>query len=162
MVMKVTRGTSVSFKASGGDVAMTLTSLAASAGRQSAQWDRGASDLDYLYEWRAYIKFATTPVVGETYDLYLKTSDGTHLDNDDGTGDIAVSSSDKLKNLQQIGSITVDEASSTPEFSASGRVSIGARYVHLVAWNATADALSSTATDHGIILTPIIAKDDGT
>jgi len=84
----------------------------------------------------------------------LKTSDGSHIDNDDGTSDAAVSAEDKLKNLTYIGSITVDEASTTPEFVMSTRVAIVARYVHVVFWNATADALSSTAADCGFVLNP--------
>jgi len=161
MVHKVTRGTAIEFKASGGDAALTLTSLASDAGRQSAEHDRGSGDLDLLYEWRAYCKFGTTPVVGETVDIYLKTSDGTHDDNDDGATDAALSAEDKLKNLTYLGSIVVDEASTTPEFSASGVCSITAQYIQIVVENSTADALSSTAADHGVILTPIISKDDG-
>ena len=143
------------FLASGGDVTFTLTSLAASAGRQSAQLDLGASAQPFMFRWRAWVKFATTPVVGESIDIYIKTSDGTHLDNDDGTGDAAVSAEDKLKNLRYVGSIIVDEASSTPEFSASGTVAIYERYVQLVIWNATADALSATAADNGAYLEEI-------
>lgn len=145
----------VEFLASGGAVAFTLTSLGATAGRQSAQHDFGTSARPLIFEWRAWVKFATTPVVGEEIRFYLKTSDGTHLDNDDGTGDAAVSSEDKLKNLHFLGSIIVDEASSTPEFSASGITAIYSRYIHIVAWNATADALSSTAVDHGFKLHPV-------
>lgn len=160
MVMKVTRGTAIEFTSSSTET-LTLTSVASDAGRQSAEHDRGTGDLDHLYEWRAWCKFATTPVVGETVDIYLKTSDGTHDDNDDGATDAALSAENKLKNLQYVGSITVDEASTTPEFSASGTVSITARYIQAVVFNSTADALSATATDHGVSFTPIIPKDDG-
>lgn len=162
MVMKVTRGTSLEFKSSGGDAALTLTSLATNTGRQSAEYDRGVGNLDLLYEWRAYCKFATTPVVGQLVDIYIKTSDGTHDDNDDGNTDAALSAEDKLRNLRRVGSIVVDETSSTPEFSASGVCNISARYIQVVVFNDTQDSLSSTATDHGVILTPIIAQDDGT
>lgn len=146
--------TAIEFKSSGGDVVFTPTSLASLAGRQSAQLDRGASARAATFIWRAYCKFGTTPVVGEDLRIYIKTSDGTHLDNDDGTGDIAVSSKDKLNNLTYIGSVVVDEASATPEFSKSGDIFISARYIHVVWWNATADALSSTAADHGFNLEP--------
>lgn len=154
--------TEITFKASGGTVAFTPTSLAASAGRQSAQHDFGASARAYMFNWTAYVKFATTPVVGEKIDVYVKTSDGTHIDNDDGTADAAVSAADKLKNLKHIGSITVDEASATPEFSASGRVQLSRRYVQVVFWNSTADALSATAADHGFILEPTVVQGQAT
>ena len=146
--------TPITFQASGGTVTFTPTSLATLSGRQSAQHNFGTLARATHYNWRAYMKFATTPVVGETIDIYLKTSDGTHIDNDDGTTDAAVSAADKLKNLKYIGSIVVDEASATPEFSASGVCFIPWQYLQVVFWNATVDSLSSTAADHGFILEP--------
>lgn len=154
--------TEITFKASAGTVAFTPTSLAASNGRQSAQHDFGTSARAYMFNWTAYVKFATTPVVGEVIEIWGKTSDGTHIDNDDGTGDIAVSSADKLKNLTPIGRIVVDEANATPEFSASGRVQLSRRYFNVVFWNATADALSATAADHGFILEPTVVQGQAT
>ena len=145
---------STTFQASGGDVTFTPTSLASGAGRQSAQNDFGTAARAFLFEWRAFVKFATTPVVGESIRVYLKTSDGNHIDNDDGTGDAAVSAEDKLLNLKHIGNINVDEASTSPEFVGSGVVAIYARYVQVVFWNGTADALSATAADNGFVLTP--------
>ena len=146
--------TALEFKASGGDVLFTCTSLAAGAGRQSAEHDLGATARAYMFEWRAYTKFATAPVVDEYIDVYLKTSDGAHDDNDDGSSDSAVSAENKLKNLKYIGSIVVDEASTTPEFSSSGIVKITSRYFQIVFWNGTADAFSGTAADHGLSLKP--------
>ena len=148
--------TTLTWRASGGTNVLTLTSLASGAGRQGALDDFGATTArSRLYEWRFFCKFATTPVVGEVIRIYLKTGDGTHRDNDDGTGDAAVSAEDKLKNLALIGVLVVDEASTTPEFSASGVVEVSAREVAPVIWNATADALSSTAGDHGFDLLPV-------
>lgn len=151
--------TAKTFRASGGDVAITLTSLGAGAGRQSAQLDLGTTARSNLFSWRFWVKFATQPVVGEAILLFIKTSDGTHIDNDDGTGDIDVSAEDKLRNLTYIGSLIVDEATASPstvEFSASGGpIEILGRYVQLVVWNGTADALSGTAGDHGFDLQPI-------
>ncbi|MDC0003788.1 hypothetical protein OAE19_05250 [Porticoccaceae bacterium] len=143
------------FLETGGDAALTLTSLAALNGRQSAQLDFGAGVRPFMFRWRAWVKFATTPVVGESIEIYIKTSDGTHLDNDDGVGDIAVSAEDKLKNLRYVGSIVVDQAGIVEEYSASGVFTIYERYVHLVFWNSTADGLSATAADHGAYLQAI-------
>lgn len=149
--------TAITWLDTGGTNLFTGTSLGIGAGRQGAQHDFGTSARVFEFYWRAYMKFATTPVIGEVIQLYWKTSDGTHIDNDDGTGDIAVSAEDKLKNLKLIGSIEVDEASITPEFSNSGILTFEsrARYGQPVFWNSTADAFSSTAADHGFILTPI-------
>ena len=147
--------TKYNFLDSGGDVVITLASLGADSGRQSAQLDLGAGAQPFMFRWRAWVKFATIPVVDESIEIYIKTSDNTHFDNDDGSGDAAVSAENKLKNLRWIGSIVVDEASATPEFSASGKVAIYERYVQLVIWNGTADALSATAADNGAYLEEI-------
>ena len=143
------------FTASGGDVAFTLDSVATVNGRQSAQHDFGATARAFMFEWRAWVSMETTPVVGEQIDFYYKTgyTTSTRLDNDDGTGDIAVSAEDKLKNLRYIGSITIDEAADV-EFVASGEIAIYSRFVHIVAWNATADQLSTVANECGFALTP--------
>lgn len=141
---------------SGGDELLTLTSVAAGAGRQGAMHDFGATTArSRRYVWRAFVKFATTPVLDEVIRIYLKTGDGTQFDNDDGTGDAAVSAEDKLKNLTYIGSIIVDEASNTPVFSASGEIEVSERQVAPVFWNATADVFSATAADHGFWFTPV-------
>lgn len=147
--------TAITWLASGGTNVLTLTSLGAGAGRQGALDDFGTSARARRYAWRAWVKFATTPVVGEVVEIYWKSSDGTHPDNDDGTGDAAVSAEDKLRNLTPIGNIIVDEASITPEFVGSGEIVIPHRHGAPVIWNATADGLSSTAGDHGFQLTPI-------
>lgn len=149
--------TEITWLASGGTEVLTLTSLGAGAGRQGALHDFGAGPRARLFEWVAFIKFITTPVVGETVDIYIKgawseTATPSHPDNDDGTGDAAVSAEDKLRGLKYIGSIEVDEASTTPEFTASGFVTINPRHAAPVLWNDTADALSSTAADHGFEL----------
>lgn len=154
--------TLIEFKDSGGDAAFTCTSLAAGAGRQSAQYDFGTSARPYIFSWRAYVKFSTTPVVGEVIDVYIKTSDGTYVDNDDGTTDAALSAEDKLKNLTRIGFITVDEASTTAPMVASGVVELPDQYVQVVFFNRTADALSSTAADCGFRLKEITVQGQAT
>ena len=147
--------TPIVFTASGGDVVFTLDSVATVSGRQSAQHDFGASARAFMFEWRAWVKMETTPVVGETIDFYYKTgyTSSTRLTNDDGTGDIALSSVDKLLNLNYIGSITVDEAADV-EFVKEGEIAIYSRFIHIVAYNATADQLSTVANECGFALTP--------
>ena len=148
--------TAITWLSSTGTNVITLTSLGASGnGRQGALDDFGTGARALEYVWRAWVIFATAPVVGEVIRIYLKTSDGSHPDNDDGTGDAAVSAEDKLKNLTFIGNIIVDEASATPEHVASGVIAIPERHCAPVFWNATADALSATALDHGFSLTPV-------
>lgn len=147
--------TALTWLSSTGDAVITLTSLATLTGRQGALHDFGVAAHARDYAWRAWVKFATAPVLGERIDIYWKSSDGTHPDNDDGTGDAAVSAEDKLRNLTPIGSIIVDEASLTPEFAASGFMDITHRYGCPVFFNRTVDSLSATALDHGFKLTPM-------
>lgn len=144
----------ITWLASGGTELFTPTSLAAAAGRQGALHDFGVAARSRFFAWRAWIKPGATRVVGEVVEIYLKTSDGTHPDNDDGTGDIAVSAADKRRNLAMIGSIQIDENAAV-EMVASGVIEIGARYAGPVFWNATANSLSATAGDFGFSLTPI-------
>lgn len=146
--------TAITWLASGGTNAFTPTSLGSSAGRQGAYHDLTTSARSRLFAWRAWIKPGGTRVVGQQVFVYLVTSDGTSADNDDGTGDAAVSSSDKLRNLHHIGTIVIDENAAVT-MVASGVVAISARYVAPVMWNATANALSSTAGDFGFSLTPV-------
>jgi len=147
--------TALVWKSTGGDELLTLTSLAADAGRQGALHDFGVTARAFEFTWRAWVKMATAPVVGEIIEVWWKTSDGTNPDNDDGTGDIALSSGDKLRNLVPIGCISIDEASTTPVFVASGTLFMPHRHGGPVFYNRTADALSATAADHGFSITPI-------
>ena len=144
----------VTWRASGGSELFTPTSLASSAGRQGALHDFGTTAHSRLYDWRAFIKPGATRVVGEVIDVYLKTSDGTNPDNDDGTGDIAVSAQDKLRNLHYLGSIQIDENAAVT-MVASGRLDLNARWAGPVFWNATANGLSATAADFGFDMTPV-------
>jgi hypothetical protein len=144
----------ITWDSAGTSALFTPTTLGAGAGRQGAHYDFGVAARTRRYVWRAWLKPGATRVVGERVEIYLKTSDGTHPDNDDGTGDIAVSSSDKLRNLWPIGVIQIDENAAV-EMTKSGDIEISARYVAPVFWNATANALSTTATDYGFSLTPV-------
>lgn len=134
--------------------------LASGAGVQSAIHDLGEGAIARLYEWRAFVQFATAPVLGETVDVYLKTAGSslastTHPDNDDGTTASAVSAEDKLKNLHYLGSIVVDQATADIEMVASGLVDISARAFQVVFWNASADALTNDVDENGIFLSPV-------
>lgn len=138
------------------DVTFEVDGLASGAGQQSAQHDFGVAARSPIFTWRAFVQFATAPVVGEIIEVYLKTDSTTsHPDNDDGTGDAAVSAEDKLKNLHFIGSIIVDEAAADVEMVGSGLVEIRDRYVQVVFWNATADALTTDVNENGFVLTPV-------
>lgn len=144
----------ITWLSTGGTNLFTPTSLASNAGRQGAMHDFGVAARPRLFVWRGWIKPGATRVVGEIVEWYIKTSDGTHPDNDDGTGDIALSAADKLRNLKMIGIIQIDENAAV-EMVASGEIEISARYVAPVIYNRTANSLSTTAADFGFSLTPV-------
>lgn len=146
---------SVDFLASGGDVSFSPTTLASGEGHQSAHHDLTTSARARVYAWRAWCEFNTSPVVGQTVRVYLKTGDGTNFDNDEVATDHGFTAEDKLRNLHFIGSIVVDEISTTVAMVSSGVVDLSQRYVAVVFWNGTDDALSSTAADQGFSLTPV-------
>ena len=93
----VNEATAITWQDNSGTNVISLQNLATGAGRQGALHDFGVAARSYRFHYRAFIQFATAPVVDEQVDIYLKTSDGTSPDNDDGTGDAAVSAQDKLK-----------------------------------------------------------------
>lgn len=146
--------TAVTWLASGGTELFTPTSLATVSGRQGAHHDFTTAAVSRRFGWRAWLKPGGTRVVGEFIDIYLKTSDGTRHDNDDGTGDIAVSSVDKLRNLQYLGTIYIDENAAV-EMVAHGEVFLPHRYAAPIFWNNTANTLSTTAADYGFSMTPV-------
>jgi hypothetical protein len=153
----VQRETELVWKSSGGDALFTPTSLANGAGHQGARLDLfGALGAKAgRYEWRLAFQLTGTPTVGDEVRVYLATWDegGGRGDNDDGTGDIAVSAEPKLNNLHQIGTVLVTEAAIVEEVG-SGIVDVVSRYVSPVVWN-EAIAWSATATVFEFSLTPI-------
>lgn len=148
-------GTVISWKDSGGTLVITSNNLAAGAGRQGARHDFGVAARSHRFAWRLGVEFETQPVVGEVVRIYAKTSDGTDPDNDDGTGDAAVSAEDKLINLTQIGTLTVDEAIVDIQMAKSGFIILPHRYFQPVIWNATADNLQATDNINVFTLTPV-------
>lgn len=150
-------GTILTWKDSGGDYAFTLQNLAAGAGRQGSIHDFGVAARSRKFEWRLALTdgFETQPVVGEYVGIYVKTGTGTSADNDDGTGDIAVSAEDKLRNLPQIGSLVVDEAIVDIPIARGGFILLPSRYFMPVVWNFTADNLQDTANTSIFTLTSV-------
>jgi hypothetical protein len=147
-------GTAITWLSSGGSAAFTPTSLASGAGRQGAYYDLGTASRGRRFNYRAWLKPGATRVVGEVIEVYLVTGDGTHYDNNDGTGDIAVSAKDKLRNAKLLDYIQIDK-NAADEMACSGEVVITARWVAPAFWNATANSLSTTAGDYGFELLPI-------
>lgn len=142
-----------------GTHAITLNNLATVAGRQGAVHDFGDASVTPRareFAWRFYCQFATLPVVGEIVEIYWKSGDGTNYDNDDGTGDIALSATDKTRNLLLLGVLVVDEAATGVTMSVSGGpIELPHRYGMPVIYNATADNLVASNNLNGFDLIPI-------
>lgn len=160
------RETRVTFEPSGGDAALTLTSLGAGSGRISAQLDRGVGALAAHYEGVLRTAWATTPVAGEAVRIYV--DEGWELRNDgtpevDEGGDLpatdsAISSEDRLVAGcgPPVGRLIVppSSASGTEYVSIPFRFDTAARYLQIGVWNATQDGLSATASLHEVALYP--------
>lgn len=153
-ILQVMGNSAINWLNTGGTSVITLTSLASGAGRQGALVDLGTADRARRYAWRAWMKPGATRVVGEVVQVLWKSSDGSHPDNDDGAGDIAVSAQDKLRNLAVIGSIMIDENAAV-EMVTSGEFELGHRHGCPVFWNDTSNTLSATAADFGFAMWPI-------
>lgn len=141
----------------GDDVAWSTENIADGAGRQSAHHDLGdiatARAVDFMY--RFWTQLQATPTVGRTVQLYFKTSDGTHHDNDDGTGDVAVSAEDKLSNLDPGRPVVVDEAAANVEMVSHGLIQLHHRYVATVLWDDSGASITNDAAETKAELTPV-------
>lgn len=136
-------------------MALTFNNLAASAGRVGARKDLGSGSTSEWYSWRLTVQFDTAPVVGETVEIYLSTSDGTEEDGQVGTADAALGSSNDLANLKLIGILTVTSTDADHDMTASGICRIPTRYVSPVIYNNTADNLQATNDVSKFVLVPI-------
>jgi hypothetical protein len=161
---RVDNSTEKSFKSSGGDATLTLTSVSNGAARQSAKLDLGATrGPSYLV--KAAFEIAATPTAGNTIDLYWAPSSSATAATDN-PGNVSGSDSaysgyssnltDSLKQLQFIGSfVCTAQATATVQKAIVGRFSPLHRYGTLVVVNNSGAALHSSATNMEVILSPI-------
>jgi len=154
----IDHGTTIIFGSEvGDDVAWSTESIANGAGRQATFYDLGADGTARpgTYRFRFHTQAQATPTVKAVCQLYSKTSDGTHPDNDDGGTDAAVSSVDKLANLDLIELAKADEAAANIEYVAKGVVDLPHRYFAPVLWNAMGSATTADAAETKLHLTPL-------
>lgn len=150
------QGTTVVWTSSGGDKAITLTSLGNNAGRIGEILDRGATHSRKMRFW-LQVDFGSSPTKGTTVDLYLATSDNnTNWDGGTAPSDAALGSADTLPQYVYVGSVVLDDLT-TPNQSASWEIELGARYIAPVVYNnGSGQSLTSTGTDQIIRMTPLI------
>lgn len=150
----IARESTTVFQESSGNVVITLLNMLTTVARVSARFDRGTGSNAGWHEWRMTFQSDTTPVFGQTVDLYASYSDGTLEDGDVGTGDAAVLVN-VLKNLDYLGSVAVQVQTATVDHRSSGRFFIPTRYYSLIVHNNTEDSLENTANVNTITVTPI-------
>ena len=146
--------TSVTWKSSGGTRAITLTSLGAAAGRKGANHDFGAT-----FGARCMVelltKFAVAPTAGTTIDIYWSSSrDNSSYDSATSGTDSAFTDTDLNKQMHYVGSLFSDNTTSAQQ--QSWLFFLPGRYGYPVVYNATGQALSATAGDHVLTITPLV------
>lgn len=163
-VFRVQSATAKSIKASGGDAAITLSSLVDTTGRQSVKLDLGATRAAF-YDVFLDVEIGATPTAGKTIDLYWAPSaSGTAGTDNPGnvTGTDAAYAgyssnlTATLPQLQYIGSgVVTAQATATVQYMYVGRFSPAQRYGSLVYVNNSGATLHSTTTNQQVRLVPV-------
>ena len=158
-------GTAQTWKASGGDYAITLTSLANGSAREGAKGEfyDATFGLPVVYGIRLEADVASAATAGLSLDLYLGYSDsGTAGTNNPGnlTGaDAALSNpSELIAQLTFAGSLVMSNARGTNVQKQYFTATPLARYVVPLVYNQTGQALGSTAGNFVISVTPYYRK----
>ena len=153
------RGTRVTFEASGGTVVLTLTSLGAGAGRISATHDKGAGSQETWYIGGLRVQVATTPVAGETIRIYVieqvearnSGSPAFKVPGDLGSADAAIADEGRFMvgGVTQVGSLRMPPSpAADTEYVATFEFETRARKFQMGVWSALADVLTATASEH--------------
>jgi hypothetical protein len=152
------RGTAVTFVNTGGDKTLNMKALAAVTGRLSAFADRGAGAAPGEYEVRAYCPWVANPTVGESLQVWIVESDGTHTDGGatyDATNDAAflLVVANACPNYALA---VIAHTADTAEKGAKGMVRITSRYYAVGVYNASAaKTLADTNSVSAVVVTPI-------
>jgi hypothetical protein len=148
------QGSSIVFAASGGNVLITLTSLAATAGRKSDAVDL-SSTFGPRYRVQLETKFGTAPTAGKPVEIYWASGyDTGSYDGGVTAGDATFTDTDLNRQLFLIGVAYADNSTNAQQ--QSWVFYPPSRYGVLVVYNGGDQALSSTAGDHAITLTQLI------
>lgn len=138
-----------------GDLVMTLKGLDSGVARMGAQKDFGAGSVSEWYAFRLTVQFETAPVVDETIDIYISTSDGSEPDGQEGVADADLGTTASLKNMHFVRSLVVTTTDASHKMTVSGVVRIPTRYACPVIHNNTADELKDTNDTSEFTLTAI-------
>lgn len=159
-------GTPITWKSSGGDKAITLTSLANNAAREgekSATLVDGTLGMPELLEWRFETAVGSAATDGKAVELYIgESSSATSGTDNPGnlTGaDAALSNPDELKRqLYRVGALSLSNARGTNVQKQRFVSYPVCPYVMPVTVNKSGQSLSGTAGNHCIVMTPYYRK----
>lgn len=154
-------GTPVEWSTTGGKL-ITLTSLADQAMREGAKSDTlvdGTKGLPELLEFRLESAVAVAATAGKEIELYVgESDDATAANANPGnlTGaDAGVSNPTELKvQLNFVGSLVLSNARGTNVQKQRLRYKPVCAYLVPVVFNGAGQALSATAGNHKIVMTP--------
>lgn len=144
--------------AAGAAYAWSVEGVASAAGRVSAQIDLGASPRPGTYIWSCKVQFQATPTQGLGLELYkagAPDGDSAQIDGDIGATDAALGDVDMRRNLVAIGYVVSENAAASEVCTASGRFDHFARYLSLVAYNASGATVNATDTNFVFTLSPV-------
>ncbi len=159
-------GTSITWAASGGDKAMTLTSLANDAAREgakSATLVDSTKGMPELLEVRFESAVASAATAGKEIELYFGESDsataGTNNPGNLTGADAALSNSDELKHQCSFaGSLVLSNARGTNVQKQRLYYSPLQPYIIPLVVNKSGVALSGTAGNHSLVVTPFYRR----
>jgi len=157
----IRQGVNVAWRASGGDAALTLTSLANNTGRKGVAFDFGSQFTGGVFtdivRIELFCAFATAPTAGAAVRVFWASSrDNTNWDGALTNADEASSDLDVISQLHFVGALLVNDATTSQRSSWIFR--LPARYGFPLVYNAAGQAFSATAADHGINVTPLITQ----
>lgn len=150
---KIKQGTALSWKASGGDAVLTLTSLTNAAGRAGGVIDLGAL-FARRYSVRHKTKCGTSPAAGKLLRIAFAFSpDNANWPAGVSGSDSAFSDLDLFSQAIEVRPMSLDNSTNSQQ--SVGSMSPLARYVVPIIWNESGVALSATAGDHELVIVPL-------
>jgi hypothetical protein len=155
--------TPITFKNTGGTYALTLTSLANNAARESAKADLGAVHAA-RYAIRLELELAVAAAVGAVVELWWSSS-GSATAGTDNTG-ISITGADAAwapaagvddckHQLQFIGALVCSDSAAATRFRQEFIAFLPLRYGSFVVVNKSGQALSATAANSFITVVPL-------
>lgn len=142
----------------GADVAWSMEGVTTGSGRVAAQRDLGAAPRPKKFAWICEWQTAGTPTQGKGIELYVSgalSNSTSRTSGNIGTTDSALADADVRRNLQPIGYVVAETATSNKKFIASGEFEFSHRYLSLVGYNDSGATINSTDSNFKFYLIPL-------